>query len=286
MRFTKFFCLNVLLWFLLCGCYSNRKNNVKDFIPFIDRTFEAYILSKYDFNGNGIIEYDEALRVDTITIFDSVCLKSVADVVHFPNLVDFACYGNHLDRVDFSANVKLKSLWIRHPMFDTLDLRGCKKIENVYCFDGILKVVDLSDCFGLLTFDCTGNDLGKIDLNACRNLQTLHLNDNKLLSLDVSRLRKLKELTFRNNRIQKIELERLLGLLILDCGYNPIQTLDLSPFIKFLYCQHTRMTEVDLRGKDIDVVFCNENITGFKIWVDEGFDGFIDCLIDSTAVFF
>lgn len=154
---------------------------MKDPVPIEDPEFANDLAMMFDRNGNGIIEYSEALKITELTV-DTEDLVSLQGIEYFANLRILRCYSGtarlkkpkgKLTSLDLSGNPQLEELHCDRNMITELNLSGNPKLKNISCEDNQLTRLDVSENPELEILSCFGNPLEGLDVSACRDLHYL-----------------------------------------------------------------------------------------------------------------
>lgn len=250
-----------------------------------EERFEAYLLQEYDRNGDGMLDRNECLDVDTI-IWKYGDLVSMDGLQRFENLVYLNCAGNRISGLDLSGNLKIRyvdvalnplsvldvskntsieSLNIKWTGLQALSLPPDVKLEYLACgyndlqdFDGI----PLENYTRLKKLDCSHNDFLSLKL-ALPTLESLDCSDNaRLEHLDLDSCPNLVDLAFANCRINDLDISSCANLESLYCPGCQLDTLNLTTFSKLyiLYCEYNNLFSLDFSGNpELKVVYAHMN---------------------------
>lgn len=160
---------------------------------FPDDVFRAYLEANFDADGNGALNNDEILAVDTIRC-DGLGIYALDKVEEFVNLRYLSCKENRILELDLSKNTILRYLDCSNNFLENLDVRGCVALEYLDCssttnnhrpsFPNGLEVnrlesLDLSNNPALVYLDCSCNQLTSLYLNENAPLDTLICEENQ-----------------------------------------------------------------------------------------------------------
>ncbi|WP_337475373.1 leucine-rich repeat domain-containing protein [Parabacteroides johnsonii] len=163
--------------------------------------------------------------------------------------------------VDYDSAQNLLGLDLtENNLVGTINLKGCKSLEYLFCSKNVLTDIDVSNCTRLSNLDCAHNHLTNInvvgcsnanfhlncfnnqitglDLSGCINLDFLDCNNNRIERLDVSGCKWLEKLRCANNRLVLLNITKCSNLAELDCYNNQLVNLDFSDcnHIKRIIC--------------------------------------------------
>lgn len=145
-------------------------------IAFADANVKSILLDNFDYNGDGVITEEEALRVNTFgTIFkEKSNIDTFNDGEYFKNItnLDHAFYGSSL------SSIKLKSEY--KGGIDCINM--LRRMNSLTSAKVILKATRLSGAFAdnpvLKSLDLSG-----IDVSSCDNFNSFTSSDKKLSNM-------------------------------------------------------------------------------------------------------
>ena len=225
----------------VCSEEALVKTTVSPYLKLPDPMFAAWIVSHYDTDGNGRIDYQEAALVDEISSQTGQGAKSLEGIGLFPNLETLIWEHDLLPGIDLSQNPKLKVLSLR---------------------DNQLYQIDLSNNGKLQELTLAGNGFTSLDLRDMTNLRCADVGDQMLATLLLPPASRLEELRCGSAALRSLDLSGCPRLEVLSCSGNQLSSLDLSVCAKLriLYCGDNKLTELDVSGVPALVELgCNEN---------------------------
>ncbi len=171
---------------------------------FLDDGFRTYLEVNFDTDGNGVLDEEEILAVDTI-VCRNMGIRIISHLEKFVNLRYLDCRFNELVCLDLSGHPALSHVNVH--CATSLDLSGCPALSYVDCrFSSALRSLDLSGCPALRTLDCSGCALTSLDLSGFPALRTLDCSYNALRSLDLSGCPALRTLVCRYNALTSLDV--------------------------------------------------------------------------------
>ncbi len=118
--------------------------------------------------------------------------------------------GPNLTELDLSNNYFLRLFTSRYKTLESLNLRGCSKLESLEVSPSLVKSLDLSDFTKLEWLDV--NDSQKLvelkGLNLCEKLRVLHCENCAMETLDVSSLPSLENLMCDSPSLKRLYLTK------------------------------------------------------------------------------
>jgi len=154
----------------------------------------ALIEEGADTNGDGLISYEEAEAMISITV-SKKGITDMTGIEAFVNLETLNCAGNRLTTLDLSKNILLKEV-----------VTGYSIAWN----------------------SGPGNNLTNLDVSNNPELIKLDCSWNELTDLDVSNNAALEELNCEFNYIERLDLSGNPALIKLSCSVNPLDFLDVT----------------------------------------------------------
>jgi len=159
-----------------------------------DPVFKEYMISRFDFNGDGELSNEEALKVTEIEVTTGN-ISSLKGIERCSNLERLDCEGSLIGtETDDYGNIHE----IRQGKLTELDITSNPKLRILHCCNNLIESIDLS----------TNPDL-----------EVLVISDNKLTSIDLSHNLKIRELWLQGNNYY---------LSVTDITHLPLEHLHLS----------------------------------------------------------
>lgn len=226
------------------------------YVHFEDIEFKAKLLIDLgiNINGDNEISYAEAKNATRIAISAST-ISSFVGLEYFTNITSLQLYSTSekITNFDFSSYQKLKSISIKCPNLQKIDVSNCPDLEGLGV-SGKLQSLDVSKNTKLTSLSCAGNQLSELDLSNNRNIAGINCSNNKLEQLKLP----------QNIPPYISEIEGEGGSTItINCSYNNLKSLDLKYFksLKYLDCSHNSISTIDwpLQTDFLRAIKCNNN---------------------------
>ena len=264
-------------------------------VEFPDPVLKAYLVERYDSNGDGEIDTDEAGQVTEIIIntaysTDDQKVRDLTGLDKLINLETISLQGGLYTEIDLtpftklqSANVKISkqltevkvtgnvsitSLDVTNTAIDELDLTGCVSLTTLTC--GSLNLTSISDFItgggeSLQIITSTFNNLTSLDMKRFPELTNLDIqyNEGDITSVDFSANTKLNSLAISNSSMPvDLDLSACpdLGYVKLtSCGITSIVLPEVSN-ISTLEIGSNELSELNLSGAaNLSRLLCNSN---------------------------
>lgn len=246
---------------------------------FPSEVFRAYVLNRFDLDGNGKLSKEERSEVFRIEItmeevrnyfgYDywdiqnkRLNVDSLKGVGYFPHLESLKCRDLDLSKLDVSANKALEYLDCRGNQLTALDVSSNKALKYLNCSDNLLTELSVRSNKGLKELDCSNNPLEKLKFRKNEVLETLYCHDTQLNELDVTPNKALKTLYCFNNAISELDLSENTALETISCAGNQLVKLDFSrnAVLKWLDCSDNGVNDLNVRENPmLKALGCNNN---------------------------
>lgn len=145
---------------------------------------------------------------------------------------------------------QLRLLYVQAtPAFDTLNLSGCTKLEELECAGCNLVSLHINDCRGLRYLDCSHNLLASLEVSGFSDLTELCCQVNRLTLLDMSGCSSLDVLMCYANQLATLHLAISTQLKYLNCSENNFQAgLDISACsaLSYMECKQSNLQSINL----------------------------------------
>ena len=279
-----------LMALCLAGCHPEEDKSLRiDGQNFPDDVFRSYLTENFDLDGNGVLDEDEILAVDSINVRNhfsnpmSGVIYTLDMIDRFENLRYLDCYGHQIKKLDLSQNKALVYLECGHNPLANLNVSGCLSLRSLQCVSSNLKELDLSKNAALEQLTI-GGSMASLDLKGCELLEYLEVRSGQLTSLDVSSCTVLKSmglyycdqltsldmsgctaleyLEVRNSQLTSLDVSGCTALEYLDVGSNQLTSLDVSgcTALESLYCGGNQLTSLDVSGcTALEILYCSGN---------------------------
>lgn len=236
---------------------------------------------KIDQNGDGQIQFSEALLVGRIDISESN-ITDLTGIEKFVNLKHLICNDNQIASLNVSPFADLTVLYCHHNLLTTLDINMLNNIEQIRCNSNFLTTLDVSGLVtltslhtqdnelidlnleglvNLLFLDCKINQLSSLDLTGLTSLEYIFAGLNEITALDVSDLSAVKELYLNTNQMSSLDLTGLITLENLTISSNLFTSVNLTGLnLKQLDCKNNFLTTLDVSAiSTLEYLNCNNN---------------------------
>ena len=223
-----------------------------------DANFRAWLLERFDTDGDGILSRLEGKNITEIEKRACVDIASLEGIEYFPNLrrliIEGTDYDNRglLSEVDLSHNTALQDVVFRLNQLTSLNLNGLSSLTHLDVGHNQLTELDLSQHPSLEVLYAYDNRLTHLEAYHCPWLRTLNFSDNQLSAIDVSSLSRLTDFAACRNPISSLDLSHCSRLQFIDIGGTRIQetSLDFSMFesLEELRCYGLQLTRLNISG--------------------------------------
>lgn len=211
---------------------------------FSDQNFREY-LKQYDLDHDQILSPSEIKKITKINVNmqyqeENQKITSLEGIEYFKDLEELDCSYNALDSLDIRKCKKLQYLKCYDCGLRRLVVKGSKNLKVILAGKNYFTNINLSGCTALTELDVSIGSLKSLDVSPCAELQSLKCNSNKMLtSLEIRACTKLKELYCYNTDMENLNLTGLGKLEVLNCSNNnSLKNLDLADLyvLQKLYC--------------------------------------------------
>jgi hypothetical protein len=266
--------------------YAQKTGN----IPIEDANFKAYLVSKYDTNGDGEISYDEADAITSLSpgndyfpsrvahletnctaarVAYNIALQNEADALAAWQAAggsDGHYKDAYLAALALTENKKA-ALDAATEALDTItnSVQGIEFMPNLEYLDaleGYLETLDVSNNTALKEITCAPGRLTSLDISNNTALERLNCSSNQLTTLDLSNNTALVELFCSNNQLTSLDLSNNTALTRLQCPSNQLTSLDITnnTALFSLNCGGNQLTYLDVSNNTaLADLSCNYN---------------------------
>ena len=267
------------------------------YVPIPDANFKAYMIQKFDINGDGELDEAEAEKVTEIEV-ETDNIESLEGIEYCKNLVKLSCCGtqsdwseaeqrhigaglltnldlsqntaltylccwrNRLTSLDLSSNTALQQLYCYHNGLTSLDMSANKELSTLHCYVNQLTSIEISANTALRSLNCGCNPLKKLDVSANSALIDLSCDENQLTSLDLRANLALRRMWCRNNQLTSLDVSANTALQELWCNGNQLTNLDMShnTALTRIECSFNQLTSLDVSANtELQRLYCNDN---------------------------
>ena len=258
-----------LMAFCFAGCHPEEDKSLRiDGQNFPDDVFRSYLTENFDLDGNGVLDEDEILAVDSINVRKDYHSSFSGDIYtldmidRFENLRYLDCYGHQIKKLDLSQNEALVYLDCGGNPLASLNVSGCLSLRSLQCVSSNLKELDLSKNAALEQLTIRGS-MASLDLKGCELLEYLEVWSRQLTSLDVSGCTALESLYCSGNQLTVLDVSDCTALEILFCDGTQLTDLDVSDLTNLtnLQCSSCKqLTSLDVSGcTALTGLYCSSN---------------------------
>ena len=192
------------------------------YVQIPDENFRAYMVQRFDTNGNGVLDFDEAEAVRRIDVTTDN-ITSLKGIECCTNLTYLSCSGT-----GWSSEGKFI-----YGGLTSLDVTQNTALTHLYCSTNQLTSLDVSQNTLLTDLRCYNNQLTSLDVSQNTALRELYCGSNHLTSLDVCQNTALQSLDCYNNQLTSLDVSKNIALSYLDC--SPMNDNQGNNLLDFLY---------------------------------------------------
>lgn len=200
-----------------------------------DEYFREFVITHFDMNQDGKLDYSECLAVKEIDFGETEIMffppTNLKGIEYFPALEVIKAYSADIEKLDLSHNPELVSLTINcNKSMTHVDLSHNPKLKSLRLDDAKFATVDLSHNPELEELTLFYSDFTEIDVSNNPALKHIQIwGTYRLESLDVSHNPALVELDISGNTgLFELDLSHNIALETLDITSTNIRRLDLS----------------------------------------------------------
>lgn len=281
--------LNTLVQGQFAGTYfyDQGGNTILDFDP---NNPNAPIISKIDFNDNGVIELDEASRVYKLRLNVSNGVVNLSGLNQFSNLSElwiegdtsslqslnlggiaptinglFTWYDFHFSNVDLNHFPNLERLGLSNGFSSiTFHPNNLTSIKSFYAWgNAMLNYSFLNNLTNLEVLSLQNCQISSTtNFNTLARLKELRLQDNLFSSIDLIPFPNLELLHITNNMLPNINVSFLTNLKNLAVTGNQLTDLNLEGLshLEELRCGSNLLTTLDLNNFPLTTLQCENNL--------------------------
>ena len=266
------------------------------------RSLELYgtKIADLDLSANTKLEelYLTGNSFETLTLSSYPNLKDLAlqsvkindiDLSKFPSLENLVIMDDKsINKLDVSANSKLRSMMIDGCSIETLDLSAQSSLVSIHLTNLGLKELKIGTNENLSYVSLSGNpSLSEFDATEFKDLNSLDISNTAISYLDPSNCPSLEYLNARNSALIGIDTLNNKALRYLDTRGCPLAYLNVGN-IKNLYYDQTTTPEIIVYGKEYPYQKVLKDLDLSKVKELKGIaiedDSFKDYKIGSNAV--
>lgn len=226
-----------------------------------DKNFKAYLIEKYDSDGDGEISIYEAEKVTKIEVYtqEIYTLEGISSFVRLDTLVccdsgfyeilwDGGLSQGKLTSLDLSANVNLKYLQCNGNYLQSLILPDSPYLTDLICYKNSIKSLDVTKLINLYRLIAYENRISDIDLSNCDDIDYIELGLNPLNSIDLSNCKNINILNVHTTNLKELDVKDKQNINYLNFSWCQIDSIDLSTlkYLKFLNISGCSISSLDL----------------------------------------
>ena len=212
-----------------------------------DDNFRAYVFEHFDYDHDGDVTTEEALKVESINLRTNN-VYSLNGIECFKNLISLSAegymenaftYQGQLTKLDLTSNTKLKYLYCSRNQIKSISLSPETSLIEFSAYANLELSSINFDSSKLEVFSIAGTAIDDMDLSDAVNLRILDCSqysgkDEPVRNLNISGLKKIT--TLKAQCLKSLpDLSELADLEFLDIGISSVETLDLSANNKLSY---------------------------------------------------
>ena len=229
---------------------SNGRENVRatgDYVmtkiyPFVripDPVFKAWLLVRFDTDGDGEISPQEARNVDVISCKEGKGARSLKGIEAFTSLYSLEWENDLLEELDLSQNDRLEWLHLNKNRLRSVELPKSTRLKDFWAEDNDIEYIDLSGFPNLQAVSMARTPLKKLILPENSRIESLWFYDAELREIDLSGCPMLKSLTIHGNNLSELDVSPCRQLTFLHCAWNDLTRMDLTGLseLRELYCE-------------------------------------------------
>lgn len=228
---------------------------------FDDLNFRAFILGRFDADGNGEISTEEVKGITELRC-NSQNISSLNGIGYFKSLQVLDCRDNNLQFIDLSQNISLTSLNCRNNDLSYLDVSMLADLETLNCSENKLSSIDVSNNILLKNLSCFDNNISQLDVSNNVDLFQFYCSDNALSSINISNNAGLVFFSCSGNNIGNLDVSNnkaLNDLLCSDCGLAVLNLND-NPKLTYLDCRNNELSSLALSENNLlSSLYCSNN---------------------------
>ncbi len=164
---------------------------VDDYVSITDSNFLDFCLSKFDENGDGILQNLEICTVVGIDLsdlaMDDVSID-LSGIEKFTALQSLSFSFVSISNIDLTKNTALKQIVCDNTDITRLDLSTLSNLDELDCHScsSLSEIILPQEDSRLTTISCFGCALSELDLTTSTKLEYIDCRNNSISSLDLS----------------------------------------------------------------------------------------------------
>ena len=166
----------------------------------------------------------------------SLCETNISrlDTKGLRNLTDLTVRESiKLQTLDVSSNKKLESINVGVSSLRSIDVRPCKKLTSLVCYDAKLSDLKIGKSTTLKSINVYDNKkLTDLDISQCPNLEEITASNTGITEFDATKYRNLQELFLEGTVIKTLNVTKCPKLTMLGVSDTAIKTLNVTKCYK------------------------------------------------------
>lgn len=195
-----------------------------------DPEFKAYIIWRYDTDGDGELSRSEAQAVEKVE-FQSDGIYSLKGLERCGALRKLNVRSTPIERgdeykgritsIDLTHNTALSELSLEFQNIEKINLTQCKELSEVSIYLCPIKKLNISTLKHLTLLSAGWCSLESVDLSQSPALVEVHLDNNHLKTITVGEHPELEYIDISGNELEEADFSKCRKLNVLDCHDNP-----------------------------------------------------------------
>ncbi len=199
-----------------------------DIVPIEDPFLKAWLLVRYDKDGDDEISVAEAERIETIELYSDQVL-TLKGIEYFPRLSKLHCQGSWdeygpggmLSHVDVSENSNLHTLYLINNRIEEIIFPEDNSLEFIEFNDNRVSELDMTKLTYAIRISCSGNLFKELDFRGLGKVEEISCDSNRRLETIELDNRNLKVFRCYDTAIKELDLSRCPLLNLVDCSRCP-----------------------------------------------------------------
>lgn len=169
------FLASTIMFLCMSSCGEDEPAGQSINQSFKDQELLSYLSERYDLDGNGELSTEEAARVKTLEIDNSI--TNLEGLEYLTSLEQLNLSNNHIQHLDLTSFPHLKTLSLQGDSLQTLSLSSDNVLETLTCYNCPLLETseEFYQQFGYIsTLQCDSNFLQNVELDVFPKLHKLN----------------------------------------------------------------------------------------------------------------
>lgn len=195
-----------------------------------DPEFKAYMIWRYDANGDGELSRSEAQAVEAVE-FQSDAIYSLTGLERCGSLNKLNIkstpiehgdeYKGKITSIDLTHNTALSELSLEFQNIEKINLTQCTELRRISLYLCPINKLNISTLKHLTLLSAGCCSLEEIDLSQSPALVEVHLDNNRLKTITVGNLPELEYIDISGNALEEADFSECRRLNTLNCHDNP-----------------------------------------------------------------